>query len=122
MSTREISSPPTTRQMLSKVPEITVWFWLIKILCTTVGETFADFINVELGVGLAPTALIFTLVTAAVLTVQMRLTRYVPGAYWLTVVVMSITGTLYTDLLIDQAGVPLWVSAGVFSAVLAVVF
>jgi uncharacterized membrane-anchored protein len=108
--------------MLSKVPEITIWFWIIKILCTTVGETFADFINVELGVGLVPTAIIFTVVTAVVLTVQMRLGRYFPGAYWLTVVAMSITGTLYTDLLIDQAGVPLWVSAGVFSAVLAVVF
>lgn len=117
-----MTSTPSTGQMLSKVPEITVWFWLIKVLCTTVGETFADFINVELGVGLAPTALIFTVVTAVVLTVQMRLRRYVPGAYWLTVVAMSITGTLYTDLLIDQAGVPLWASTGLFSVLLAVVF
>jgi uncharacterized membrane-anchored protein len=107
---------------LSKVPEITIWFWVIKILCTTVGESFADFIDVALGVGLVATAIIFTVVTAGVLAVQMRLRRYLPGAYWLTVVVMSITGTLYTDLLTDQAGVPLWVSAGVFSAVLAVVF
>jgi uncharacterized membrane-anchored protein len=107
---------------LSKVPEITVWFWVIKILCTTVGESFADFINVALGVGLVATAIIFTVVTAVVLAVQMRLRRYLPGAYWLTVVLMSITGTLYTDILTDQAGVPLWVSAGVFSAVLAVVF
>jgi uncharacterized membrane-anchored protein len=77
---------------------------------------------VALGVGLGSTAIIFTVVTAVVLGVQMRLRHYLPGAYWLTVVMMSITGTLYTDLLIDQAGVPLWVSAGVFSAGLAVVF
>jgi uncharacterized membrane-anchored protein len=117
-----MTSPPSTGLLVSKVPEITIWFWIIKILCTTVGESFADFINVALGVGLVETAIIFTAVTAVVLAVQMRLRRYLPGAYWLTVVVMSITGTLYTDLLTDQAGVPLWVSAGVFSAVLAVVF
>jgi len=108
--------------MLSKVPEITIWFWIIKILCTTVGESFADWINVALGVGLVLTAIIFTVVTAVVLAVQMVLGRYRPAAYWLTVVVMSITGTLYTDILTDQAGVPLGVSSAVFAAVLAVVF
>lgn len=59
-----------SREMLSKVPEITVWFWVIKILCTTVGESFADYINVTLGVGLVPTAVIFTVVLAAVLAEQ----------------------------------------------------
>lgn len=122
--THPISSaaPGSARQMLSKVPEITLWFWIIKILCTTVGESFADYINMALGVGLVATAVIFTIVTAVVLTVQMRLNRYRPGAYWLTVVVMSITGTLYTDILTDQAGVPLWISATVFSIALAVIF
>ncbi len=117
-----MTSPPTATRLLSKVPEITIWFWIIKILCTTVGESFADFINVALGVGLVETAIIFTVVTAVVLAVQMRLRRYRPAAYWLMVVVLSITGTLYTDLLTDQAGVPLWISASVFSAMLAVVF
>jgi uncharacterized membrane-anchored protein len=112
----------SARQMLSKVPEITIWFWIIKILCTTVGESFADFINMALGVGLVATAVIFTVVSAVVLTVQMRLLRYRPAAYWLTVVVMSITGTLYTDFLTDQAGVPLWISSAVFSLALAIVF
>ncbi|MDN4609562.1 COG4705 family protein [Arthrobacter burdickii] len=116
------AAPRSARQMLSKVPEITLWFWIIKILCTTVGESFADYINMALGVGLVATAVIFTLVTAVVLTAQMRLRRYRPDAYWLTVVVMSITGTLYTDFLTDQAGVPLWFSSVVFSVVLAVVF
>ncbi|MFE5835251.1 hypothetical protein [Arthrobacter sp. NPDC056493] len=122
MSTREMTSPPTVTRRLSKVPEITIWFWIVKILCTTVGESFADFINVALGVGLVPTAIIFTVATAVVLAVQMRLRRYRPGAYWLMVVMLSITGTLYTDLLTDQAGVPLWVSSSVFAAMLAVVF
>jgi uncharacterized membrane-anchored protein len=108
--------------MLSKVPEITVWFWVIKILCTTVGESFADWINVTLGNGLIPTALIFTGVLAGVLVWQLSLNRYVPIVYWLTVVVVSVTGTLYTDILTDSLGVPLAVSTSVFAGALAVVF
>ena len=108
--------------LLSKVPEVTVWFWVIKILCTTVGESFADWINMTLGVGLNATALIFTVVLAAVLGWQLRVKRYVPFVYWLVVVVVSVTGTLYTDILTDDLGVPLALSTGVFAAVLAVVF
>lgn len=108
--------------MLNKVPEITVWFWVIKILCTTVGESFADWINMTLGVGLIATALIFTVVLVAVLMWQLRLERYVPFVYWLTVVVLSVTGTLYTDILTDSFGVPLAVSTTVFAAALVAVF
>lgn len=110
------------RTMLSKVPEITVWFWVIKILCTTVGESFADWINMTLGVGLNLTAVIFTVVLAVVLGWQLTLNRYVPFVYWLTVVVVSVTGTLYTDILTDDLGVPLALSTSVFAAVLVVVF
>jgi uncharacterized membrane-anchored protein len=95
---------------------------VIKILCTTVGESFADWINMTLGVGLVDTAILFTVVFAVVLAVQMRLRQYVPFAYWLTVVVVSVTGTLYTDILTDQLGVPLWISTTVFSVLLAGVF
>nr|WP_110316653.1 hypothetical protein [Mycolicibacterium moriokaense] len=108
--------------MLSKVPEITVWFWVIKILCTTVGESFADWINMTLGVGLIPTALIFTVLLVGVLGWQLSLKRYVPFVYWLTVVVISVTGTLYTDILTDSLSVPLAVSTTVFAVALAIVF
>ncbi|MGW3248305.1 COG4705 family protein [Streptomyces sp. NPDC001070] len=108
--------------MLNKVPEVTVWFWVIKILCTTVGESFADWINMSLGVGLINTALIFTVVLAGVLGWQLSTKRYIPLVYWLTVVVVSVTGTLYTDILTDSQGVPLAVSTSVFAGVLAVVF
>ncbi len=113
---------PGARTLLNKVPEVTLWFWVIKILCTTVGESFADWINMQLGVGLVDTALIFTAVFVVVLVAQMRQDRYVPMAYWLTVVVVSVTGTLYTDLLTDQLGVPLWISTSVFATLLAAVF
>ena len=75
-----------------------------------------------LGVGLVNTAVLFTVILGVVLTVQMTLRRYVPVAYWLTVVVVSVTGTLYTDILTDQLGVPLWISTTTFSVVLAAVF
>lgn len=108
--------------MLSKVPEITLWFWVVKILCTTVGETLADWINTTLGVGLNLTAVIFTIVLVAVLGAQLRVDRYVPFLYWLAVVVLSVTGTLYTDILTDQLHVPLAISTTVFGVLLAVVF
>ena len=117
-TTRAATVKPV-RVMLSKVPEVTVWFWVIKILCTTVGESFADWINMTLGVGLIPTSLIFTVVLVAVLAWQLRLDRYVPFVYWLTVVVVSVTGTLYTDILTDVQGVPLALSTSVFAAMLA---
>jgi uncharacterized membrane-anchored protein len=103
--------------MLNKVPEVTIWFWVIKILCTTVGESFADWINMNLGVGLISTALIFTAVLAGVLGWQLSTKRYIPFVYWLTVVVVSVTGTLYTDILTDSQGVPLALSASVFAGV-----
>ncbi|MGO4456511.1 hypothetical protein AB4039_04140 [Streptomyces sp. M-16] len=108
--------------MLNKVPEVTIWFWIIKILCTTVGESFADWINMNLGVGLVNTALIFTGALAAVLAWQLSAARYIPFVYWLTVVVVSVTGTLYTDILTDSQGVPLALSSTAFAGVLAVVF
>ncbi|KMO76188.1 COG4705 family protein [Mycolicibacterium obuense] len=120
--TTNVAPTKAHRTMLSKVPEITVWFWVIKILCTTVGESFADWINMTLGVGLVPTAAIFTVVLAAVLIWQLSLDRYKPFVYWLTVVVLSVTGTLYTDILTDQFGVPLAASSAVFALILAVVF
>ncbi len=113
---------PTARAMLNKVPEITIWFWVIKILCTTVGESFADWINMTLGFGLKPTALLFTALLAVVLAIQLRLPKYSPFPYWLTVVVLSVTGTLYTDILTDDRGFPLWASSVIFTGVLVVVF
>ncbi|MGB5760019.1 MAG: hypothetical protein WBM50_24105 [Acidimicrobiales bacterium] len=114
------SSP--ARALLNKVPEVTIWFWVIKILCTTVGESFADWISVDLGVGLINTSLLFTVVLAAVLAWQIRLPKYHASSYWLTVVVLSVTGTLYTDILTDKYHVPLAITTPVCAAILAAVF
>src|SRR4051795_6467687 len=109
-------------RMLNKVPEVTVYFWTIKILCTTVGESCADYINETLGFGLTNTTVVFSVALVAVLVVQFRLDRYVPGPYWLAVGLISVVGTLLTDNLTDARGVPLWVSSTVFSVLLAAVF
>lgn len=121
-TTRLPRSRGRARVLLNKVPEVTVWFWIIKILCTTVGESFADYISVTLGVGLAATTAIFTVAFLTVLAIQMTRRAYVPAVYWLTVVIVSVTGTLYTDVLTDQWGVPLWLSTAAFSVLLAALF
>jgi uncharacterized membrane-anchored protein len=110
------------RTMLTKVPEVTVFFWIIKILCTTVGESFADYINETLGFGLTNTTLVFAAALIVVMMAQFRLRRYVPAVYWLAVVLISVVGTLLTDQLTDGLGVPLWISTTVFAVLLAAVF
>src|SRR3954468_6469130 len=117
--TPEPSAHGTARRMLNKVPEVTVFFWIVKILCTTVGESFADYVNETLGFGLARTTLAFGAALVLAMAVQLRLRRYVPSAYWLAVVLISVVGTLLTDNLTDARGVPLWVSSTVFSVLLA---
>ena len=94
-----------TRTMLNKVPEVTIFFWVIKILCTTVGESFADYINETLGFGLTNTTLVFSAALVVVMVVQFRVHRYVPSVYWLAVVLISVVGTLLTDNLTDGQGV-----------------
>ena len=106
-----------------KVPVvITLYFWLIKIMATTVGETAADYLAVDLHLGLVATSVVMTVLFVAVLTAQMRARRYVPWLYWLTVTLISVVGTLVTDNLTDQLGVPLPVSTALFAAALMATF
>ncbi|RCG29901.1 hypothetical protein DQ384_17170 [Sphaerisporangium album] len=108
--------------MLNKVPEVTIYFWIIKVLCTTVGETAADFLNQNLGLGLTGTSLVMSVLLIIALYVQFRSPRYSPGVYWIAVVLISIVGTLITDNLTDNLGVSLEVTTGVFAVALAATF
>lgn len=112
----------TARMLASKVPEVTLLFWVIKILGTTVGETAADALNVDLGFGLTGTTVVVGVVLAAALIYQFTLRRYVPWIYWLVVILISIAGTLITDNLTDNFGVPLAISTGFFAAGLILTF
>jgi uncharacterized membrane-anchored protein len=108
--------------MLNKVPEVTLIFWTIKILSTTVGETGADYLAVHVGLGANPTATCMVCLLIAALILQLRTRRYVPGIYWLTVVLVSIVGTQITDLLTDRLEISLYVSTVVFACALAAIF
>ena len=108
--------------MLNKVPEITLAFWVIKIMSTTVGETGADYLAVHVGLGTAITGGIMLLLLIAALFGQLLTRRYVPWIYWLTVVLVSVVGTQITDALTDGLEVSLYASTAAFSLVLAATF
>lgn len=110
------------REMLNKVPEVTLYFWIIKILCTTVGETAADFLNAKFNLGLTNTTYIMGSLLLITLFFQFRKRKYVPGIYWLAVVLLSVVGTLITDNLTDHFHVPLTVTTAIFSVALAATF
>lgn len=124
MHTEQIdgSTEYSARALLNKVPEITLYFWIIKILCTTVGETFADFLNVNLHLGLTNTTYLMGSLLIVTLFFQFKARKYVAGIYWLAVVLLSIVGTLITDNLTDNFGVSLVTTTTVFSILLAVTF
>ena len=112
----------TTRAFLSKVPEVTIYFWVIKVLCTTVGETFADFINGKLGDNLNTTTLVMSTLLVAALVAQFRTRRYVPAVYWVTVVLISVVGTLITDNLVEHLNWSLTTSTIVFGIAMLATF
>jgi len=112
----------STRVLLSKVPEVTVYFWIIKVLATTIGETAADNLSDRLGFGLTGTTWVMAAVLVVVLVFQFRAPRYVPAIYWLAVVLLSVVGTLITDNLTDKYNVALELSTIVFAICLAATF
>ncbi|WP_025129848.1 membrane protein [Pseudomonas sp. PH1b] len=112
----------TTARWLNKVPEVTLSFWVIKVMSTTVGETGADFLAVDAGFGAGWTSIGMALLLAAALLCQLRSKAYTPWIYWLTVVLVSIVGTQITDILTDQLDVSLYTSTALFSALLAINF
>ena len=112
----------TAKQLLNKVPEVTIYFWIVKILCTTVGETAADYLNMVLKFGLTGTSLVMSALLVIVLLCQFKVKKYVPSIYWLVVVLVSIVGTLITDSITDTFGVSLEMTTIAFSFALAITF
>lgn len=109
-------------QMLNKVPQLTIYFWIIKIMATTVGETVADLLSVKLNLGLVIASLVVGALLLIALVVQLRSHKYVPWIYWVAVVLISVAGTLITDNLVENFGVPLWVTTVAFAVALIVTF
>ena len=113
---------PAVRAMLNKVPEVTAFFCIIKVLATTVGETVADYLNVTVGLGLNGTSAVMSVLLAGALALQFRSRRYVPSLYWAVVVLVSVVGTLLTDNLVDDLGIALWPITLAFAVALAASF
>ncbi len=118
----EISQDNNENLLLNKVPEVTIFFWIVKIMATTVGETAADFLNFNLGFGLTGTSLFMGALLAVALFLQIREKRYVPWIYWVSVVLISVFGTLVTDNLVDNLDVPLQTTTLVFTLALITTF
>jgi uncharacterized membrane-anchored protein len=114
------SAPAKT--LYNRVPTVTAEFWLIKLMAVTMGETAADYLAVNLGLGLTATSLIMAGVLVVALILQFAQKRYVPWSYWLAVVLVSIVGTLVTDNLVDNFGVSLVTTTAVFTLALAATF
>lgn len=112
----------TLRTLISKVPEVTAFFWIIKVLATTVGETAADFLNTNLNLGLTGTTLVMGTLLIIALIAQFRASKYTPGIYWLSIVLISVVGTLITDNMVNNFGISLWTSTAIFAAALAATF
>jgi uncharacterized membrane-anchored protein len=117
-----VSSHSEGRQMLNKVPEVTIFFWIIKVMATTVGETAADLLNTNLNLGLTVTSIVMAGLLLITLFFQFKSKKYVPGIYWLAVVLISVVGTLITDNLVDNFGVPLETTTIISAVALTVSF
>jgi uncharacterized membrane-anchored protein len=136
MSTQAIPPLSKTRQLLNKVPEVTIYFWIIKCLCTTIGETMSDNLMSRFAVGgdnatpdqlqtaLYKVAAITVVILIVLLAVQFRLKRYVPAVYWANIVVISVLGTQITDMFEGQGDQPnnMWAITIVSVTLLAGVF
>ncbi|WP_126599686.1 COG4705 family protein [Dictyobacter aurantiacus] len=106
--------------LLKKVPEITIFFWIIKLLTTAMGETTSDYMVNHIDPVIAVAIGAFGLCIALVLQLVVR--RYIPAVYWFAVVMVAIFGTMAADVLHIGLGIPYLTSTIFFAVALAVIF
>lgn len=108
------------RSMMRKVPQVTVFFWIIKLLTTAMGESTSDFLVFHVN----PYAAVIAgfVVFAVVLWIQFRVRRYIPVVYWLAVLMVAVFGTMAADVIHVVLGVPYMVSTVAFALALAIIF
>jgi uncharacterized membrane-anchored protein len=109
-------------KLVNRVPEVTLVFWILKILATTVGETAADVLSTTFNLGTVVTSYVMAVLLLISLAFQLRAKRYVPKIYWVVVVFISVVGTLISDNLVDNLGVSLMTTSLIFTFALIAVF
>ena len=117
---RAALSRQRVRSAMLKVPEITIFFWIIKLLTTAMGESTSDYLVFQINPYVAVALGCLGLVGALIL--QLRARRYIPWVYWLAVVMVAIFGTMAADVMHVVLGVPYVVSTIGFASALAVIF
>jgi uncharacterized membrane-anchored protein len=110
------------KELINRVAHLGVLFWIIKIFSTTVGETAADYVSDNLNFGLIITAILMAVITIGAAFWNFKHKKYYPPSYWLLIVMMSIEGTLITDLLVDKLNVSILILDVVFTITMALMF
>ncbi len=94
-----------TEELISKVPHVTLLFWVIKIFATTLGETGGDALSMSLDLGYLLSTGIFALIFFAAVTVQIKANKFHPYLYWLTIVATTTVGTTLADYATRDMGI-----------------
>lgn len=114
------SAPHHARAIITKVPEVTIYFWIVKILTTAVGESTSDFLvnhmNPVIAVGLGFVGF------AIAMILQFSVRKYIAWVYWLAALMVAIFGTMAADVLHVGFGIPYIVSAVFFAISLVIIF
>jgi uncharacterized membrane-anchored protein len=118
--TTEAARTAGTARLVSKVPEVTAYFWITKVLTTGMGEAASDYLGNRLGSALAMSISGAALIAALVL--QFKVRRYIAWVYWLGVVMVSVFGTMVADGIHNGVGVPYFASTIAFAVVLGAIF
>ena len=92
-------------QTLSKVPEVTLIFWLVKIIATTLGETAGDALSMSMNLGYLLSSIIFGLIFIVAVTAQIKATKFHPVLYWLTIIATTTLGTTLADFADRSLGI-----------------
>jgi len=93
------------KDILSKVPEITLAFWIIKILATTLGETGGDAVSMSMNLGYLIGTVIFGIIFVAAVVVQIRASKFHPVIYWFTIIASTTVGTTLADYATRSLGI-----------------
>ncbi|HXQ58488.1 MAG TPA: hypothetical protein VN799_00270 [Acidimicrobiales bacterium] len=111
---------PAGARLARKVPEVTLYFWIIKLLTTAMGESTSDYLVYRIDPVVA--VVLGAMALVAALALQLVVRRYIAWVYWLAVVMVAVFGTMAADVLHIRLHVPYDVSTALFGVSLVIIF